>query len=35
LFDEFPNIVVGMTDGEDSTVVFELTMRVGNAAGSR
>jgi NH3-dependent NAD+ synthetase len=28
LFDEFPNIVVGMSGGKDSTVAFELAMRV-------
>jgi predicted phosphoadenosine phosphosulfate sulfurtransferase len=34
LLDVFPNIVVGMSGGKDSTVVFELTTRRGNAAGS-
>jgi predicted phosphoadenosine phosphosulfate sulfurtransferase len=33
LFDEFPNIVVGMSGGKDSTVVFELTLRVARERG--
>ena len=33
LFDEFPNIVVGMSGGKDSTVVFELTMKVARERG--
>jgi predicted phosphoadenosine phosphosulfate sulfurtransferase len=33
LFDEFPNIVVGMSGGKDSTVVFELVMRVARERG--
>lgn len=28
LFEEFPNIVIGMSGGKDSTVVYELAMRV-------
>lgn len=27
LFDEFPNVVAGISGGKDSTVIFELTLR--------
>jgi predicted phosphoadenosine phosphosulfate sulfurtransferase len=33
LYNEFPNIVVGMSGGKDSTTVFELTMRVARERG--
>src|ERR1039458_2294492 len=33
LFDEFPNIVAGVSGGKDSTVIFELTMRVARERG--
>jgi predicted phosphoadenosine phosphosulfate sulfurtransferase len=33
LFDEFPNIVVGMSGGKDSTVVYQLVMRIARERG--
>ena len=33
LFDEFPNIVAGISGGKDSTVVYNLTMRVARERG--
>ena len=33
LFDEFPNIIVGMSGGKDSTVVFNLALQVAKEKG--
>jgi predicted phosphoadenosine phosphosulfate sulfurtransferase len=33
IFDEFPNVVAGVSGGKDSTVIFELTMRVARERG--
>src|SRR5437660_12243614 len=33
LFNEFPNIVVGISGGKDSTVVYELSLRVARELG--
>ena len=33
LFDEFPNIVAGISGGKDSTIVFQLTMRIAQERG--